>query len=132
GDLKEGPMIGTGPFIVEQIERNGTNIARRNPDYFIHGQPYIDTYQFILVADAPAILSAFRSGNVEIVTQGSLTPEEADALKRTNPGTVIRMVKALGSGNGVGLRLDRPPFNDLRVRQAVYTTFSPQSVTETA
>src|SRR5205085_1694277 len=32
GDLKQGPMIGTGPFIVEKVDPNGTSSAVRNPD----------------------------------------------------------------------------------------------------
>src|SRR5439155_19937200 len=72
------------------------------------------------------------TGNVEIIPPGSLTPEQADALKRTNPGTVIQMIKGLGVGNGLGMRLDRPPFNDLRVRQAVYKAIDPETVVKTA
>src|SRR5205085_1967064 len=35
GDLKTGPMIGTGPFIIEKTDPNGTNLGHRNPDYFV-------------------------------------------------------------------------------------------------
>jgi SAM-dependent methyltransferase len=41
GDLKEGPMIGTVPFLIEKTEREGTSVARRNSDYFLPGIPYV-------------------------------------------------------------------------------------------
>src|SRR5213078_477142 len=44
GDLKEGPMIGTGAFIIDKLDKVGTSVARRNPDYFLPGLPRIDTY----------------------------------------------------------------------------------------
>jgi peptide/nickel transport system substrate-binding protein len=132
GDLKEGPTIGTGPFILDKIDKNGTSVARRNPDYYLQGQPYIDTYEMAVVPDAETQKAAFRAGNIELIPPGSSTLGDVDTYKRTNPNILVQMVKGLGSGTELGLKLDRPPFSDLRVRQAVYKAVDPQVITQTA
>src|SRR5438477_414925 len=52
GDLKDGPLIGTGAFIVDKTDPTGTSILRRNPDYFLPGLPYVDTYEYTVIQDS--------------------------------------------------------------------------------
>ena len=43
GDLKKAESaIGTGPFILERYEPNVKTVFKRNPEYFLQGQPYVD------------------------------------------------------------------------------------------
>jgi peptide/nickel transport system substrate-binding protein len=43
GDLKKAEhAIGTGPFLLERYEPNVKTVFKRNPDYFLRGQPYVD------------------------------------------------------------------------------------------
>jgi peptide/nickel transport system substrate-binding protein len=132
GDLREGPMIGTGPFILEKTDRAGTNRAVRNPDYFIAGQPYVDAYECYSIPDMAGQNAAFRSDNVDMIPSGSPTVPDAEAVRRAKPGAVVQMVKALGSGTELALKLDRKPFDDPRVRRAIYRAFDPQAVIDTA
>src|SRR4029434_11186018 len=44
GDLKQAESaIGTGPFLLERYEPNVKTVFKRNPDYFLKGQPYVDS-----------------------------------------------------------------------------------------
>jgi peptide/nickel transport system substrate-binding protein len=131
GDLKEGPMIGTGPFIADKIDPQGTSVFRRNLDYFLPGQPYLDGYQFILVPDMETQKAAFRSGSIEYVPPGSVQPGDVDLYKRSIPNLIVQNVKALGSGAEIGFKMDRPPFNDLRVRQAVLKALDRDAIAQT-
>lgn len=132
GDLKEGPMVGTGPLIVEQANPQGTSAARRNPDYYVPGQPYIDRYEHTFVADYALAKAAFRAGNGETLQAASTSLEEADMYKREDPNVIIQMIKGLGSGTELGMKADRPPFNDLRVRRAIWKAFDPETVIKVA
>src|SRR5262249_690676 len=87
GDLKEGPMIGSGRLVMEKVDGNGTDVAKRNPDYFLKGIPHVDRYEYTRIADNQSVINAFRSGDLEVIAAGSAaTNDDIEALKRTNPG----------------------------------------------
>src|SRR5262249_11113359 len=130
GDLREGPLVGTGPFIGEEIDQNGTSIARRNPDFFIQGRPYINEYHFVRVPDFEALKASLRSGNLEVLLPAYVTLPEAEDLKRAKPDIILELSKGFG-GTEVGLRVDKPPFNDVRVRQAIYKAIDPKVIIDT-
>src|SRR5438132_774089 len=51
GDLKKAEAcIGTGPWMLERYDTNVRLSFVRNPNYFIHGLPYVDAVE--VVADA--------------------------------------------------------------------------------
>jgi peptide/nickel transport system substrate-binding protein len=131
GDLKEGPLVGTGPFIVEKLDPNGASTARRNPDFYMTGQPYIDAYELVKVQDAATRLAAFRTGNSDLITQGNITVPDLEAMKKTNPNILVQMVRGL-NGTELGLKQTKPPFNDMRVRQAIYKAIDPRVIIDTA
>jgi ABC-type transport system substrate-binding protein len=132
GDLKEGPMLGTGAFIMEKIEPQGTTRAVRNPDYFLPGQPYVDAYEFTLGLDPQARRAAFIAGNLDIMQQGSATLQDVEGFKRAIPGVQTTMVKGVHSGTELGFNHERKPFDDVRVRQALYKGIDPQVIVDTA
>jgi peptide/nickel transport system substrate-binding protein len=130
GDLKAGPLIGSGPFIVSKEDPNGTSLAVRNPDFYFAGLPYVDAYELTIAADNEPLKAAFRSGNLEIMP--GLTQDDVDVIRRTKPDVNLQMVRGLGSGTEFGLKLDRPPFNDVRVRRAVYKAIDPETIISAA
>jgi peptide/nickel transport system substrate-binding protein len=131
GDLKEGPLVGTGPFIVEKLDKNGLSVLRRNPDFYIAGQPYIDTYHYIITPDYQTTVSAFRAGDLEVIPQPNISVEEANGLKKANPNIQVILDKSF-TGSQLGLNLKRPPFNDVRVRQAFYKAIDTKALIATA
>jgi peptide/nickel transport system substrate-binding protein len=131
GDLKQAPVIGTGAFILQQADPNGTSTLVRNPDYFLSGRPYLDGYQYTVVPDRDTQIAAFRSGNLEAYLAHNLSPDEVASLKRTNPNFQFQTFRLYG-GTEIGMRTDRPPFNDLRVRQAVYKAVDAEAIINTA
>ena len=52
GDLKKvDTAIGTGPFILERYEPNVKSVFKRNPDYYLEGQPYVDGVEWLVVPE---------------------------------------------------------------------------------
>jgi ABC-type transport system substrate-binding protein len=131
GDLKEGPVIGTGAFLLDKLDPNGTTSFVRNPDYFLAGKPYLDGYQYTNIPDFNSVVSAFRAGNLDVIVGNNLTPDQVETLKRANPNFQFPMFRS-SSGTELAMRLDRAPFNDLRVRQAMYKALDPATIIKTA
>jgi peptide/nickel transport system substrate-binding protein len=131
GDLREGPVVGTGPFIVDKVDRQGVSTLVRNPDYFLPGKPYLDSYQYGPLPDSATLLAAFRAGNLDLIPPGILTPTEAETLKRANPAFQFPTYRSY-SGTELALRSDRPPFHDVRIRQAVYKAVDSEAIIKAA
>lgn len=58
-------MVGTGPFIHKEFQRDVTTKTVRNPSYWDTGKPYLDGVQYLYVADEMTRVALFRSGGAE-------------------------------------------------------------------
>ena len=128
GDFnKAEAAIGTGPFILDRYERGVKLIFKRNPDYYVKGLPYVDGIEWQMTPDAAARVSLLRAGKVDFVhTTGLLSGEEAVPLQRTNPELKFLKYQSLNWGMFY-MRTDQPPFNDIRVRQALSLAINRQA-----
>lgn len=124
GDLSQ-TVIGTGPFMQDGAYRlkEGMDFLA-NPDYWEkdakgNQYPYLDGWQFRVIEDAAARLAAFRTGKTN--WDGNLigSPSQASDVLKTNPDTLFQEYTPAWSGNGYLFRLDKPPFEDVRVRRAL-------------
>ncbi len=112
-------VIGTGPFILRSYEKGVRIIFERNPDYFMKGLPYLDGVVGEIAPDAQTRLSLLRAGKAELAhIWGWLSPDEARAVKQSNPEMVMTPSQVVSQGF-IYMRTDQPPFNDVRVRRAV-------------
>ena len=115
-DLQNRP-IGTGPFVMVNREPNIVTEYERNPNYYQDGKPYLDGIRLLVVPDQQARTAAFRNGELDLIITSS-SPEEIDAVRRTNPDAVYREDLQTGY-NQIGMNPAREPFDDVRVRKAV-------------
>jgi peptide/nickel transport system substrate-binding protein len=116
-------VIGTGPFMIEDYV-SGTSIRyARNPTYFeysaVHPKdqlPYVDSVTLLIVPDVSTRQAAFRTGKVDFL-QGLVS---ADAKALLSQRTDIRQSKRQDYFVKIpAMRMDKAPFSDLRVRQAL-------------
>jgi len=115
GNLKT-VAIGSGPFIFEKWVKDVGVFYRRNPDYYLAGQPYLDRVDVLILRDQQTRLTAFRTGRS--CCYGAETAEYLD-LQKTNPGLVWN--KALITDvNVIGMKYGHPLFSDIRVRKAIF------------
>jgi ABC-type transport system substrate-binding protein len=131
GDLKEGPTIGTGPWLLDKWEKEQVAVVKKNPDYFLKGLPYMDGIEFPRVADFTTAVQAFRAGQLDEGPSASLTLKELNAMKQADPG--LQIIRSRSRTNWMELMFDlgKPPFNDLRVRQAFQLALDRPSIYET-
>jgi peptide/nickel transport system substrate-binding protein len=116
---------GTGPFVYQSFTPEQRSVFTRNPNFWQSGLPYVDTLTIIDFPDTTSLQNALTTGQIDAAS-GFDGPQMA-AL-----GTVSG-VTALPSHTGnitpFTMRVDQPPFNDVRVRQALrYLVDRPQFI----
>jgi len=107
--------VGTGPFIMKSYKKGEGVTLMRNPDYFKTGQPYLDEVDLPIVLDSATSLASFRGGSTDI---DRVSADTVDPLMKTNPKTVLYELAEPYRGQ-IDMDCTKPPFNDVRVRQAV-------------
>lgn len=121
GDLRRGPTVGTGPWRLTDAQDYAYTFER-NPSYFEQGFPYVETLQVNIVDNPEARVAAFRVGLLDII---EMEPQQWRAVNEDMPGAEALFVKETGSGLEAGLNTTRPPFDDPRVRRAVFLAHDP-------
>ncbi len=115
-------VIGTGPFILDEREVDVSTRFVANPDYWEMGEdgqplPYLDSFEQVVINDTQQVIAAFQAGEIQLMTNG--TPNELrDQLIQDYPEAFYGEWIDAGMGQ-IGVNMDREPFNDLRVRQAI-------------
>ncbi len=121
-------MIGTGPFMLESFEPRFAVKLRRNPDWFARdddaaaaglGRPFLDGYDaFFTPQEDTFQREAFERGNVD--STSFLDPVALDRARTTNLADIFLEEGDAGGFLASRFLLDRPPFNDDRVRRAIH------------
>ena len=106
--------VGTGPFKLKTFEPGQSTVLEANPDYWDEG-PYLDELHLLNFNDTDAVINALLSSQVDCV--GQIPLSLVDVI-----GSDERM-EILNSETGMWLpftmRVDKEPFDDVRVRQAM-------------
>jgi peptide/nickel transport system substrate-binding protein len=134
GDLKKPEsVIGTGPFILERYEPNVKTVFKRNPDYFLKDQPYVDGVEWLVLDDPSTGLAMYRTGQIDCGPGGgswSVRQQDLESLKKSHPHLVYQDFLSNVTGSVIYLRNDMPPFNDVRVRRAISMAIDRQGIIE--
>lgn len=120
--------IGTGPFMFKSWSPGDRLELVKNPDYFEKGLPKLDGVTLRIIPESAARMAAIESGAVDIVW--SMPYEAVDKFK--NHASVRTDGVSTPTWDGVILNNDRPPFNDVRVRQALALTIDKSAIVELA
>lgn len=121
--------IGTGPFIIEEYAQGESLLRVANPDYFVEGRPYLDEIQTIRVSESGSRLSAFQTGELDILNELGISQADIGNLEETVEGVQIKSEPGL-SRIGVNMRGDTEPFDDVRVRKAISHAIDRESMGE--
>ncbi len=132
GDLSDWRAHCTlGPWIMEDVVPGTAVTWRRNPDYWMHDPffpenslPYADRLRALVIADRSTFLTAMRTGRVDFAEINDL---EYGQLYGTNPDLMYRQVDPPQSFY-FAMRTDIPPFNDIKVPQAVMLAYNHEEV----
>lgn len=124
-------IVGSGPFKLKSYRRGVSWELVKNPEYFKQGLPFLDGIQTFVMKDHHAITEAFQTEQVLMCNRNGscgLTVKEhldlAEAMR--GKGTFYWQEPTLATG--INLNPMHPPFNDPRVRRAVYLAVDRQEV----
>jgi peptide/nickel transport system substrate-binding protein len=119
---------GTGPFMYESFTPNQRSVFTRNPNYWRHGLPWVDKVAIIDFTDNVALQDALTTGAIQAA--GSLEGPQIAALQNTSG--IKTVVSQTGAITPFTMRVDVPPFNDVRVRQALRLLVNRQQLIDSA
>ena len=122
GDLKEGPVIGSGPWIWRSTREDFGSVFEKNPDYFERGLPFLDELVISIVRGKQTRLAAFEVGSVDAYRISPSTWQEL-----VPGGTEFPSFVSFQAGTGLILTMNvsAPPFDNLQVRKAVLKAIDP-------
>ena len=111
-DSNKNP-VGTGPFKFKEYTPGQHLVVEKFPDYYQAGVPSLDQVEFRIVSDPQAGLLALKSGEIDIyprIGTEQLEQVASDFQTLSTPQNLVQLVT---------FNIDRKPFDDIRVRQAL-------------
>ncbi len=106
-------QIGTGPYKLSSFTPGQQSVSVRNENYWREGQPYFDTVTIIDFNDVTAQVNALLGGQIDAMTE-----LPAGLVKAVQSRGVNVLESPSGLFLAIAMMVDKPPFDDVRVRQA--------------
>lgn len=119
---------GSGPFMLEELQQGQAVKLKRNPNYYIKDQPYLDGITFQLIPEESSIISQLRSGNVHLAVLND--NKNYDLVKDAANLTALRSLRQ--GFDYVNIDNQREPFGKLEVRQAMSWALDRREVLQAA
>jgi peptide/nickel transport system substrate-binding protein len=108
-------VVGSGPFVFDRFDSGISFSGRKNPGYYRTGEPHIDEFVGLIVPDTATQMAGLRAHELDFL---QVPDQELPGLKQSNP-EIQYLDWEFNLIPFVYWKIDKPPFNDPRVRQAV-------------
>jgi peptide/nickel transport system substrate-binding protein len=107
--------VGTGAFKYDSFSPGEQSTFVRHPNYWREGEPFVDELVIIDFTEPTAKVNALLGGQVEAINN---VPFSQLSSIQGNP-ELRAVISETGSWQPFTMRVDAPPFDDNRVRQAM-------------
>jgi len=114
-------VIGTGPFRLKEPPTTSLWKYERNPEYFQPDRPFLEALEIHIITDPQALVAAILSKRVfwsDAFPHPNMDRDLSQAAVQQNPH-LVRSAKSMLVVEHLTLQTEKPPFDDLRVRQAL-------------
>ena len=107
--------VGTGPFVFGEWQRDNRLVLTKNENYWQEGLPYLDQIIFRPIPDEDTRIQSLASGDIDVIQ--SL---RQSAIRQIRDISGVTSFEHIGNNSGSAIfNTGRPPFDDIRVRQAI-------------
>lgn len=120
--------IGTGPFVIADVQGTSQLTLERNDNYWQEGVPYLDAVVITPNTDDTSRDLSLQGGEADWIF--TISPQNFEALSN-DPNVVVQSAPRLAY-DYFGLNLNREPFSDVRVRQALAMAIDRQQICDFA
>jgi peptide/nickel transport system substrate-binding protein len=114
----ETNVMGTGPFKFVEHVKGSHWVAKKNPDYWDKGKPYLDGYRALFISSSSAQVAALRGERAHAQFRG-LSPVDRDILVQALGSKIAVQESPWDCVSLVAFNHERKPFDDKRVRRAL-------------
>jgi peptide/nickel transport system substrate-binding protein len=126
-----GKLIGSGPWKLKEFKPHVSIEYVRNPNYFKKGLPFFEGMHFTIIRDYNRRLAALQVGQAQTTegpTIGSYGNEDPMRIQAETKGKVRAIYIPEAVQSYLLLHMNKPPFNDARVRRAVFLAIDRQEL----
>ncbi|HEY94890.1 MAG TPA: ABC transporter substrate-binding protein [Dehalococcoidia bacterium] len=130
-------LVGSGPFMLKDLIDNSSVTFEKNSTYWATNTaegpgfgdqlPYVDKVRVLIIADTNTRQSAFRTGNIDNLAANW---QDGPTFIKALPDIKYRENPAYGSPGNTAMRTDLEPFNDIRVRKAMFKALDFKKIAE--
>ena len=109
-------FISNGAFILKDWKQGESMILRHNPEYHNLTRGNLQEVELSFDIDKSAVLELYESNKLDIIGLGDFLPSQWDRARRQYAGEYVSAPEP--ATHYVGFDVNRPPFDDPRVRKA--------------
>ena len=127
-------LIGSGPWVWKEWVKEVSYAYEKNANYFKEGRPFFDGFKVFIIRDIARQLAALKIGQVVGTYgpyHGPYLPKDMATLEKETGGQMRAMNLKDSHIKGFIYHINKPPFDDPRVRRALYLAVDREEVTYT-
>jgi peptide/nickel transport system substrate-binding protein len=114
-------VMGTGPFRLKEPPTSSLWKYERNPEYFQKDRPFLDAIAIHLITDPQSLVAAILSKRIfwsDVFPHPNMDRDRSQATVQQNP-QLVRSSNPVLVVEHLTMQTEKPPFDDVRVRQAI-------------
>ena len=127
GDLRDGPTVGSGPWVLKGTSPDNRHEFGPNQYYYDQGLPLLDKLNILIMPDEGTRNAAFQTGMIDVM---NMSPGEWATYTQRFPNAPFMKVPQPGVGAEVAFKTTVPPFDNLAVRRAAILGMEPMKAIE--